>query len=221
MSALLHPLRTRPRMAISLAVGIAAALIVPDVERVVTRFLIGWNVGVWLYLLLMWFSMWRADHEHMRRVAVAQADSAGIVLLVATCAALVSIVAIVLELADVKGSGASHALPSIIFALATVAASWVLLPTLFALNYASLYYGEGDDSGAGLEFPDKQKTHKFYPDYADFIYFSMTIAVASQTADVAISTRKLRRLVTIHAALSFLFNTSILALTINIAAGLF
>ena len=68
-----------------------------------------------------------------------------------------------------------------------------------------------------LRFPDEQ----LEPDYWDFLYFSFTIAVASQTADVSIRSRAMRRAVLGQSLLSFFFNTSILALSINIAAGLF
>ena len=95
--------------------------------------------------------------------------------------------------------------------------SWLLVPTLFALNYASLFYRQHD--GVGLQFPDNETDFK--PDYGDFLYFSFTIAVASQTSDVIVSTRAMRRLVLLQALLSFMFNTSILAFTINIAASLF
>jgi uncharacterized membrane protein len=93
----------------------------------------------------------------------------------------------------------------------------LLVPTLFTLNYASLYHG-GAQSG-GLDFQDASEG--FEPDYGDFLYFSFTIAVASQTADVAITNRTMRRLALTQALLSFVFNTTILAFTINMAASLF
>ncbi|MEO7008621.1 MAG: DUF1345 domain-containing protein, partial [Caldimonas sp.] len=58
-------------------------------------------------------------------------------------------------------------------------------------------------------------------DYADFLYFSFTIAVAAQTADVSVSTRRMRRLTLTQSILAFVFNTTILAFSINIAASLF
>ena len=85
----------------------------------------------------------------------------------------------------------------------------------FALAYASLYYG-ADGKPHGLDFPGKEE----HPDYTDFMYFAVTLAATSQTSDVAVSTRPMRRLVLLHAVLSFVFNTSVLALTINILAGL-
>ena len=210
-------LHSRPRMMSAVAIGIAAGVLVPHIDRAVTRVLIGWNVGVWLLLALIAWLMREADHERMRRAAIAQAESAPTVLAVIVVAAIVSIAAIIIELSGAKGPGGSHPLPRVLIALMTIASSWLLLPTLFAMNYASLYYAGSD--GAGLQFPDTEPG--FHPDYTDFLYFSFTIAVAAQTADVAISTNPMRRLVLLHAVLSFIFNTTILALAINIAASLF
>jgi uncharacterized membrane protein len=214
---MLKHVRTRPRMFGSAAVGIAVALSAVNVDSLVTRALIGWNAAVWLFLVLIGLMMLRADHEHLRRNAIAQAEGAATVLTLVIVAAVVSIVAIVFELSAAKRPGAHHALPHVLFALATVAGAWLLLPTLFAMNYGSLYYRS--EHGSGLQFPAGDK--QFQPDYADFLYFSFTIAVASQTADVTISTRPMRRLVLLQSVLSFAFNTTILAFTINIAASLF
>ncbi len=90
-------------------------------------------------------------------------------------------------------------------------------PKEFALRYASIYYAS--PRGSGLQFPDDNP--HFTPDYGDFLYFSLSIAVASQTSDVSVSTQAMRRLVLLQSLLSFTFNTAILAFTINIAAGLF
>ncbi|MDE2625973.1 MAG: DUF1345 domain-containing protein [Burkholderiales bacterium] len=214
---MLRHVRNRPRMFIAAAVGLAVAIVVPGIGSALTRALLGWNVGVWLFLVLIGLMMLRADHDRLRRVAVAQAEGAATVLAVVSVAAVVSIVAIVFELSTAKQPGAHYALPHALFALTTVAGAWLLLPTLFAMNYASLYYLTGH--GDGLQFPSTEAGFK--PDYADFLYFSFTIAVASQTADVSICTRPMRRLVLLQSVLSFVFNTTILAFTINIAASLF
>lgn len=218
MSDLAAHIRTRPRMFICAAIGVAIGVLAPGIDHAVTRSLLGWNVSVWLFLLLMGQLMLRADHEHLRRSAIAQSEGAGVVLAVVIVAAVVSIIAIVIELAAAKGPGGRNALPHVLFALATVTGSWLLLPTLFAMNYASLYYR--NDQGDGLRFPEPE-AEAFRPDYADFLYFSFTIAVASQTADVSVTNRPMRRLVLLQSVLSFAFNATILAFTINIAASLF
>ena len=217
MTGPLKHVTTRPRMVIAAAAGVAVALAAPGIEHAMTRALLGWNVGVWLFLVLLGTMMLRADHEHLRRTAIAHAEGAGTVLALVILAAAVSIGAIVIELSAAR-QGAHHAWPHVLFALATVAGSWLLLPTLFAMNYASLYYRS--THGSGLKFPAPDEA-SFRPDYADFLYFSFTIAVASQTADVPITNRSMRRLVLLQSVLSFVFNTAILAFTINIAASLF
>lgn len=217
MSRIVKHIRTRPRLVICAAIGTAAAVLAPGIERAVTRGLLGWNVGVWLFLVLIGVMMMRADHDRLRRSAIAQAEGAAAVLTLVILAAVVSVIAIVIELSAAKSPGEHHALPHVLFALGTVTGSWLLLPTLFALNYASLYYRT--THGAGLRFPEPDDTFK--PDYADFLYFSFTIAVACQTADVVVANRSMRRLVLLQSLLSFVFNTTILAFTINIAASLF
>ena len=217
MSRLVSHLRARPRLAASLLVGISSALLLPGALGLVTRGLFGWNVSVWLYLVLVGWMMLHADHSRLRRIAVAQAEGAATVLAIVSVASVVSLLGIVAELSAAKLPGAPHALPHVAFALATVAGSWLLLPTIFALTYASVYYRASH--GSGLQFPGADESFK--PDYGDFLYFSFTIAVASQTADVSVSTQAMRRLVLLQSLLSFAFNTAILALTVNIAASMF
>ncbi len=219
---LITRLRTRPRLAAALAVGVLAGLLVPGLSRAVTRGLVGWNAAVWLYLLLEAAMMVRADHADLRRLARVNAEGARTVLAAVVAAALASLAAIVLELAAAKSPGAGRALPQVLFALVTIAGSWLLVGVLFTLNYASLYYRDAgpDGPGEGLLFPGRD-TAAFRPDYVDFLYFAFTIAVAAQTADVAVSTRGMRQLVLLQSVLAFVFNTTLLALTINIAAGLF
>jgi uncharacterized membrane protein len=201
----------------STAIGAVVMLMAPS-ENLVTRALFGWNAAVWLYLVQAFWVMWRSDHHHLRRAAIAQAEGAGVVLAVVTAAAVASIAAIALELAAAKGTSAGSAVPHVVFALVTVAGSWLLLPTLFSLSYASLFYRSPQGHGHGLVFPSASDDTP--PDYWDFLYFSFTIAVALQTADVAICSTPMRKLVLLHEVLSFAFNTAILALTINIAANL-
>ena len=216
MMQLVSHLRTRPRLVLCTVAGVAVALLTPGVSRGVTRALIGWDVGVWLFLVLVAVMMTRAGQDHVKRTAVAQAEGALAVLSLVVLAVVASIVAILIELSAVKGSAARYALPHVALTLATVIGSWLLLPTLFSLNYASEYYVE---HGHALNFPDRDES--FRPDYADFLYFSFTIAVAAQTADVSVTSRRMRRLVLAQAVLSFAFNTVILAFSVNIAASLF
>ena len=217
LNRLISHFRAHARLVSSVALGTGVALLMPAVFSPVTRGLVGWNVAVWLYLALVALTMRTADHGQLRRVAARQAESAGTVLALVSVASVVSLVGTVLELSAAKLPGATHAVAHVALALATVVGSWLLLPTVFALTYASRYYQ--DQGGGGLRFPGASAS--FQPHYDDFLYFSFTIAVASQTADVTVTRSDLRRLVLRQSVLSFAFNTAILALTVNIAASMF
>jgi uncharacterized membrane protein len=216
MRSLVASFVARPRMLAASLIGLAVALLVPGQHGLVTRSLLGWNVGVWLYLAFIAFTLFRADHGRVRDAAKAHAEGAAAVSTVVVGAAFASIAAIVFELASTK-SGGGRALPQVLLTLVTVGGSWLLIPMLFTLNYASVFHR--GEHGAGLKFPDD--VEHFKPDYMDFLYFSFTIAIAMQTADVAITDRGMRKLVLVHQLVSFVFNTTILALTVNSAAGLF
>ncbi|HSI52199.1 MAG TPA: DUF1345 domain-containing protein [Ideonella sp.] len=211
-----HNLQYRPRLAIAAALGLAVALLTPGDWHVVTRALTGWNTSVWFYLIAMTWLMARADHGHLLRFARAQADSAPVVLSVVITATLASLVAIAMELSWIKQNGMDLAAPHVLLAAGTVLGAWLLVPMEFTLSYAACYHAEKPP--AGLRFPETDAS--FSPNYSDLLYFAFTIAVAAQTADVAITTRAMRRVVLLQSVLSFAFNTAVLALTVNIAAGL-
>ncbi|WP_077035448.1 DUF1345 domain-containing protein [Pelomonas sp. KK5] len=214
---LIRSLRHRPRLLASVALALVLPWLLPATVPTLARGLIGWDAGVWLYLLLLLRMMVKENGgHHLQLTARANADSMVAVLVVATLGATASLVAVALEQSQVKqGLGALHGWPYLLLVISTVAGSWLLLPVEFALGYASVYH-EDSDAPHGLEFPGQDE----HPDYLDFIYFAVTLAATSQTSDVAVSSRPMRRLVLIHAGLSFVFNTCVLALTINILAGL-
>ena len=189
----------------------------PGVESLVSRALLGWNVVVWLYLVFVAFALVRAEEGHYKRVALEQAESASAVLAIVVGAAVVSLGAVVFELIAAKAAGPHRMLPHLAFGAFTVLGTWLLLPTLFGLTYASEYYGPDPDRG--LAFPNSEPG--FEPDHNDFLYFSFTIAVTAQTSDVGVTTRAMRRLVLFQSILSFVFNTTILAFSVNAAASFF
>jgi uncharacterized membrane protein len=140
-----------------------------------------------------------------------------LVLLLVITAALMCIGAIVAELAVVKDLKGTLRYAHIALAALTIASSWAFTQTMFALHYAHDYYLNAiRGEHGGLDFPGTQP-----PDYGDFLYFACIIGTSAQTADVGLSSRKMRRTGTVHCVLAFFFNTTLLALTINIASGLF
>lgn len=208
--------RARPRMLTAAMIGIVAGLAVPA-STPVARALIGWNVGVWLYLALIAMSMYRVDHGRLRQAALAHSEGALTVSVMVVLASLASLAAIVLELTTSKHSHMPPGVSQVALTIITVIGSWLLLPTLFTLNYASLYYSR--ESGMGLSFPGADA--QFRPHYVDFLYFSFTIAVALQTSDVTVTDKTMRMVVLAQSLLSFVFNTAVLAFFINIVSGLF
>ncbi|MBN3806471.1 DUF1345 domain-containing protein [Paraburkholderia sp. Ac-20336] len=208
-------LRNRPRTVIGLFIGIVVALLVPAHTSSMARALIGWDAAVWSYLLMIWLHMALADENRVRERALSDDENAGVVLFVICLATVASIAAIVLELASAKGTaGASTAWHYLLTGL-TMFGAWFLIPTIFTLHYARLYY-DTDAHETALLFPD----HKLTPNYWDFLYYSFTIAVASQTSDVVLRSRSIRRATLAQSILSFYFNVAVLGLCVNIAAGL-
>jgi uncharacterized membrane protein len=208
-------LRNRPRMVIGLIVGVLGALLIPMTMRPTVRVLVAWDLAVWTYLALIWFHMAVSDHSSVRDHAAREDENAGVVLIVICVATIASIAAIVLELATVKSVKGSLGVLHYLLTGMTLMGAWFMIPTIFTQHYARLYYGPGQ-AETPLLFPD----HKLEPDYWDFLYFSFTIAVASQTSDVVLRSRSIRRAALAQSVLSFYFNVAVLGLCINIAAGL-
>ena len=202
-------------MVVALGIGIVGALAVPAHMRPMVRVLAGWDLTVWLYLVLIWLHMAKADEHDVREFAQRDDENAGVVLFVICLATLASIAAIVLELASAKNLGTASTLAHYLLTGLTMFGAWFLIPTIFTLHYARLYY-DTDAKETALLFPD----HGLKPNYWDFLYYSFTIAVASQTSDVLLRSRTIRRATLAQSILSFYFNVAVLGLCVNIAAGL-
>ena len=210
MPAPVRMVYARPRTFFSIAIGTIAFFLLPDTLRLVTRLLIAWDIFVAFYVALAYVTMFRSDHSHIRRNAILQDDGRFLILLLTAFGAFASIAAIVLEL------GAPNRGPyQLALAMVTIALSWVGVPTTFALHYAHDYY-RGAKPG-GLQFPSGDKND--HVDYWDFVYFSFVIGMTAQVSDVGITDRIIRRTATVHGIISFVFNTALVALMVNIAAS--
>ena len=209
--------RARPRLLVSTLVAIAAAALLPARFALSSRLLLAWDVGASLYLILAFVMMARSAVADMRRRAGTQDEGAIFILLVTSVAAVASLAAIASELHGSYVPGAEDKPFRIALAGVTILCSWLFVHTSFALHYAHEFYGEGrDERIGGLQFP----TPKYDPDYWDFLYFAANLGAAAQTSDVMITGQSMRRLVLAHTILSFLFNTTILALAVNVGASL-
>lgn len=200
----------RPRTSLAIALGIIAFFLLPSSLRLVTRLLIGWDTFVAVYIVLVYTMMLRSTLATIRRMASLQDDGRFVIPLLTALGAFASLVAIVSELGQ-----ANHKPTELVFATLTVALSWAAVHTGFALHYAHEYY-RGKKPG-GLQFPSGDQQE--HADYWDFVYFSFVIGMTAQVSDVGITDKAIRRTVTAHGIISFVFNTALLALMVNIAAS--
>ena len=210
MSKPVRVVYARPRTFISIAVGIVAFFLLPGSLRLVTRMLIGWDIFVALYLAA------GVHHDAAQRIGAypSQRGAAGR-----------------WPFSDPAGDRARRVRqhrrdrvrtrriapqrPELALATVTVALSWAAVHTAFALHYAHEYY-RGAKPG-GLQFPSGDEHEK--PDYWDFVYFSFVIGMTAQVSDVGITDKTIRRTATVHGIVSFVYNTALVALMVNIAAS--
>lgn len=217
-SRLIRLLLTRPRLLASCLVGLAVYSFLPEftAKEEITRLIISWNAGTCLYLVLAAHMMFWSTHERMRWRALQQDDGRIIVLILVVGAAMMSLGAIVAELAVAKNLHGSLRHFHISLAALTILTSWALTQVMFALHYAHDYYiALAHEREGGLLFPGNS-----IPDYGDFLYFSCVIGTSAQTADVSFTNRAMRRTGLVHCVMAFFFNTTLLALTINIGSSL-
>ncbi|QBR72072.1 DUF1345 domain-containing protein [Beijerinckiaceae bacterium] len=214
--------RGHPRLFLGLVVGFLAFYFLPAQSQLSARLLIGWNAGTWFYFIASSIMIARASPESIKRRAKQTDEGRFFILVFTSLAALASIAAIVAQLAAVRElHGLSKSL-HVGLAAATIVSAWLFIHLTFALHYAHDYFdeietepGKPPAERGGLRFPGTPD-----PDYYDFLYFSYVIGVACQTADVDITSSPMRRTALVHCVLAFFFNSAVLALTINIAAGL-
>jgi len=207
--------RARPRLVTSSVIGVlvAVGLAALPGSRLMGRVLVGWDVGVALYLILAFQTMAASDVRAIRRRAAEQDEGRATILVLTVAAALASLAVIIAELGSSAGSVGSRQPAHLVHAAITILLSWTLIHTIFALHYAHEYYDE--TAGGGLVFPGQEQE----PDYWDFVYFSFVIGMTSQVSDVGVTSRLIRRTVAAHGVVSFFFNVALLALTINLAAS--
>lgn len=211
----LRIVRARPRLFSSAALGIAITVVLALTGqwRRPIPVVVGWDIGVAVYLVLAFFMMTRASIQDIRRRAAEEDDGQFIILVLAVVAAVASLYAIVVELSSPGLPGSKRPGGHILLAALTIGLSWFFIHMMFALHYAHEFYDAAD--GRGLAFPGNERT----PDYWDFLYFSLVIGMTSQVSDVGVIKKEIRRTVAAHGVISFFFNVALLALTVNIAAS--
>ena len=209
-----HSLSLRPRLLVALGAGAGLAALLPADWRLATRFLVAWDVGTVLYLGLLATTMFTETVDQIRARAEQQDEGAVAILVISCLAASASLAAIVVQLSGIGALPADQRGIHLALGGVTILCSWTLLHAFFTLHYAGIYYRRGKAEPC-LDFPGKAD-----PDYVDFLYFAYTIGCTSQTSDIGVTTRQARGIVLVHSILTFIFNASILAMAINVGAGL-
>jgi uncharacterized membrane protein len=211
-------IRGRPRVFVGLAVMIAALPLLPTSLSRTTRGILAWDIGVLVFLLLSAQLFITESPDQMPAAAEAQQEGEWTIFGITLAVVIVSFVAVSSEFAAIKGVASERRVWQITLVAVTLFLSWLVTHVTFAFRYAHEFYARdlgGPDVDRGLEFPREAE-----PDYLDFLYFALVLGMTFQVSDVQITSRKLRRVAALHGLLSFLFNTIIIAFTVNIAAGL-
>lgn len=207
------------RFIISLILATIVYLLImgSDLDSLV-KIMIAWSVFAFSYIITSWIVFIGQKPAQIRELSKKEDGSRLYVfslIVITSFASLVSVLLLML-------SQNSKNTPQVIFipvALSCMMFSWIMVHTIFAFHYAHLYYGDDTNDSTrhaeGLEFPGEKK-----PDYLDFAYFSFVIGTTFQVSDTAVHSRAIRRLVLLHGLISFGLNTFVVALTINLIAGL-
>ena len=214
----------RPRLTLGLVVGIAAYVILwfatPLAPRL--RFIAAWHAGTSVALIALYFGLRRSSAASIRRIAQRQGAGKWTVLAIALLASGAAFVTIAAEMPLVKNATGYEQVLRVVLMVYTIVLSWAFIQVVFALHYAHDFYSpdlerrpDACPRPGGLLFPETTT-----PTYGDFLYFAFTIGMTFQVSDVQVTDPSVRRVVLGHGMLSFFYATGILALTINLVAGL-
>lgn len=207
-----HPLK---RMLISLGFGAIIFFCLPKQElNSLIIIIITWIAFAFCYTSMNIVVLFKRNVEQIKKTATDDDGSSTFVLLMILIASFASVIPVLLLIISKN----AHTYDKLLFATTSVCGmliSWIMIHTVFAFHYAHLYYNDGKKTAKGLNFPEDNK-----PDYLDFAYFAFVIGCTFQVSDVAITSKHMRRLVLLHGLLSFGLNTFVVALTINLIAGI-
>lgn len=211
----LHPVQ---KLIISLSLSIAAYFIIPSKAPSLITITFSWDVFAVCYLILSWVVIIKRSVAQIRKEAKKDDGSLTYVFLLIMLSSFTSLVMVLLLVVSHDGDseGNGYYLP---VAIGGILLSWFMIHSTYTFHYAHIYYDDDDDNPGkdahGLEFPGNDKLN-----YIDFAYFAFVIGCTFQVSDVEISSAKIRRVAFIHGLISFFLNTFVVALTINLIAGL-
>jgi uncharacterized membrane protein len=196
-------------------VGVILVFALPAHWTWTCRVLVGWNGAMLVLVPLTYIWMRRLDARQLRAKYAEEDPTAPVILLVVVTGALLSVLAIVALLSTAKQVPSAERIGHLILSTMTIVNSWALVHTMFTIRYADMYYSVPEGEPSPMLFPDTAE-----PLFWDFVYFSFTIGVACQTADISTRQTDIRKTVTVHSVIAFAFNLAILGFAINVSAGL-
>jgi uncharacterized membrane protein len=206
-------------------IGLSAALVMFFLSHKTppaVRFILVWSSFSFTILALLWSIILTATASEVRVIAGKQDSSRAIIFIFVLSASIVSLFAVIFVMRTLPNPNQAGYPYHVAFAIFSVILSWLMFHSIFAIRYTHIYYNlmyeermSQKEHKGGLIFPSDEA-----PDYFDFAYFSFVIGMTWQVSDIQITSRRIRRIVLFHALLSFVYNTVILALTINIISGL-
>ena|SRR2546423_2300693 len=218
---LLDKIDKRYRLYISLVLSVIVYLLAKRYNSIPITFMLSWITFACTSLAFSWVTILTSHPRKVRTIAKEQDTSRTAIFLFVVVASFISLFAIVYLLQDIPNISKRGLSFHILLSAFSVLCSWLLIHTLFTLRYAHLYYTcKYEEDGikklheGGLDFPKETA-----PDYLDFAYFSFVLGMTFQVSDVEITSRHIRRLALLHGFLSFVYNTIIVALSINIISG--
>lgn len=202
--------RTHPRLTIAAIIFVACGVLAWfNGLPLAIGLLLSFDLATVAFLAMTAVMFARFSPDAVRRRARAQDADAWSVLACCIALALVIVVSLVIELRGSHGD-----LGAVVLAVSSILLAWMFINAMFALHYAHRYYDDRIEGTGDLAFPGDEN-----PDYWDFAYFSFVLGMTFQVSDVAIRSRRMRRIALVHGLVAFLFNVVIVALTVNLVAG--
>ncbi len=194
--------------AAGLIVGVTLAWVAPWQVAVLT----GWDALAIVVLSRVWFRVGRFSGDETKAFATREDDSRASADLLVLTASVASLGGAAFGL--LKAHQSAQVLKTLLMVetVLTVALSWAVVHTVFALRYAHEYYSTVPGA---IDF----KSGAYEPDYSDFAYVAFTVGMTYQVSDTDIRNRLVRRTVLRHALISYLFGAIIVALLVNVIAS--
>jgi len=204
------------RLGLSAIIGVLVGVFLPPASRWELHALAGWCAAALVFLILAFWVFFTTDGENTRRLATREDDSRTASSLIVLAGSAVSLAGVIYALTQVnalqKSGQATEATVLTVLGLLSVALSWLTIQSVYTFRYARLYFQAPE---GGIQF-DGDET----PDFRDFLYLAVTIGMTFQVSDTNLSKKDVRRSLTGHALIAYVYNTVLVALTINTVAGL-